>query len=174
MGPSNSLHASACYDEYHEIFDLNSILQYRPSATGGACRGRAPPNDCLCPPNENSAPPSNDCAPKKLTRSGLLKCKSRPKLVFATGIFVIFVDWHRISWHFGDEDLFFFGDHLFSAGKTARIPDFGRKISCNFSEDLFLWRSPVFGRKSRLNSRFRPENPLESLVFTLFIWSRLK
>ena len=39
-----------------------------------------------------------------------------------------------------------------------------------WDEDLFFfWRSPVFGRKNRLNSRFRPENPFESLVFTLFI-----
>ena len=55
----------------------------------------------VLPPNENYAPPSEDCAPKKLTGSGLLECKSRPKLVF-------FVDWHRISWHFWDEELFFF------------------------------------------------------------------
>ena len=113
------------------------------------------------------APPSEDCAPKKFPGSGLLECKSRPKLASATGIFVNFVDWNRISWHFWDEDLFFFeitcfrpekprkfpisagksltisvktfvffGDHLFSAGKTAWIPDFGRKTP------LILWSSP--------------------------------
>ena len=79
------------------------------------------------PPNENCAPPSEDCAPKKLTGSRLLECK----LVFATVSFVLFVDWHRISWHFWDEDL------------------------------LFFWRSLAFGRKNRLNSRFWPENSIE-------------
>ena len=82
------------------------------------------------------APQSEACAPKKLTGLGLLKCRLRPKLVFATGIFVIFLVWHRISWHFWDEDLFFFEDHLFSAGKTAWITDFDRKIPLN------LWSSP--------------------------------
>ena len=65
---------------------------YPGPAPRGAFRGRAPPNDCLCPPNENCAPPSEGCAPQKLTGLGLLECKSRPKLVFATGIFEIFVD----------------------------------------------------------------------------------
>ena len=45
------------------------------------------PNKNCAPPNENCAPPSEDIAPKKWTGSGLLKCKSRPKLVFASGIF---------------------------------------------------------------------------------------
>ena len=107
-------------------------------------------------PNENCDPPSDDCASKKVTGSGLLKCKSRPKLVFASCIFVILVDWLRISWYFGVEDLFFvlfleitsfrpenpsefqwrlvffFGDHLFSAGKTIWISNFGRKIPQHF------------------------------------------
>ena len=64
------------------------------------------------------APPSEDCAPKKLTGSGLPECKSRPKLVFATGIFVVFVDWHRISWHFWNENLFFFEITCFRPEKT--------------------------------------------------------
>ena len=42
----------------------------------------------------------------------------------------------------------------------------GRKISLNFGEDLFFffffffffWRTPDFGRKNRLNFRFRPKN----------------
>ena len=110
------------------------------------------------------APPSEDCAPKKLTGSGLLECKSRPKLVF-------FEDWHRISWRFWDKELFFFffWDHLFSAGKTAWISDFGRKIPCNFSEDVFFWRSPVFGQKTAWISDFGrkiPCNFSEDLFFS--------
>ena len=35
----------------------------------------------------------------------------------------------------------------------------GRKITSNFGEDFFLfWRPPDFGRKKRLNFRFRPKN----------------
>ena len=38
----------------------------------------------------------------------------------------------------------------------------GRKISLNSGEDLFFffffWRPPDFGRKKRLNFRFRPKN----------------
>ena len=152
---------------FHSSYISQSIqATYRPGATGGHT-GAVPPQLTACaPPNENCATQSEDCAPKKLTGSGLLERKSRSKLVF-------FVDWHQILWRFWDKDLFFFGEHLFLAGKTAWISDFGRKISCNFSEDLFFLRSPDFGRKNCLNFRFRPENPFDFLLLTLFIWSRL-
>ena len=105
-------------------FNVSENCEMRPNrkadpAPRGAYRGRAPHLTACAPPNENCAPPPNeDCAPKKLTGSGLLERKSRSKLVF-----------------FVDEDLFF-GDHLFSAGKTLWFCDFGKKIPCNFSEDL--------------------------------------
>ena len=62
--------------------------------------------------------------------------------------------WHRISWQLWDEDLFLFGDHLFSAGKTAWISDFGRKIPLNFSEDLFFLEITCFW----------PEKPFKFLI----------
>ena len=68
-----------------------------PAPRGGHTRAVPPQMTACAPPNENCAPPSEDCAPKKLTGSGLLECKLRPKVVFATRIFVIFVDCHRIS-----------------------------------------------------------------------------
>ena len=75
-----------------------------------------PPKWLLVPPtNENCAPPSEDCAPKKLTGSGLLECISRPEtpnLVFTASIFVIFVDSHRISLHFSDDEELFFWSYL--------------------------------------------------------------
>ena len=93
-------------------------------------RGRAPnSNECLCPPNENCAPPSEDCALKELTGSGLLECKSRPKLVFGTRIYVIFVDLHRILQNFWDEDRKIF---LMSAEKSLWF----------LVKTFFLWRSP--------------------------------
>ena len=118
-----------------------------------AFRGRAPSNDCLCPPNENCAPPSEDCAPKKLTGSGLLECKSRPetpKLVFTARIFVIFVDSHRISYNFWDEDLFFWSS-LKNLWKIARV----------------LRRQPEFVEIFELKTFFWGG-------FTLFVWSALE
>ena len=79
---------------------INSVECKSGPAPRGHSPAAPPPNDCLCPPNENCAPPSEDCARKKLTGSGLMECKSRPKtpkLVFTARIFVIFVDAHRIS-----------------------------------------------------------------------------
>ena len=83
---------------YYEPRTLNrTVPAYRTFQPGpaprGVFRGRAPPNDCFAPPQTKIVPtPCEDCAPKKLTGSGELECKSRAKLVFASGIFVIFVD----------------------------------------------------------------------------------
>ena len=46
---------------------------------------------------------------------------------------------------------------LVLAGKYVWICDFGQKKPSNFSQNLFFWKSPVFGRKKRLNVRFWPE-----------------
>ena len=63
-------------------------------------------------------------------------------------------------WILAKTFFFFFGDHLILGGKNVWIPDFGRKITLNFGEDLFFfffffffWRSPNFGRKKPLNFR---------------------
>ena len=108
---------------------------------GGAFRGRAPPPQMTscAPPNENCAPPSEDCAPMKLTGLGLLECKSRPKLVSATGIFVIFVDWRRTTWHFGIKTFFFWRSPVFGRKnrKTVWISDFSRKTPLNFWSSLW-------------------------------------
>ena len=61
-------------------------LQSGPAPRGGGHSGAVPPQMTAC------APPSEDCAPKKLRGKGLLEGKSRPRLVFASSIFVIFVD----------------------------------------------------------------------------------
>ena len=128
------------------IHHLTSMIQgSRPGATGGI-PGRAPPKWLLVPP-----PPSEDCATKNLTDSGLLECKSTPKLVF-------FVDWHRISWHFWDEDLFSEITHfrpekplefLISAEKSLanleKTFSFLLEITCFRPENfLQIWRRPFF------------------------------
>ena len=103
------------------VYDFNDVTSDPVPRRG--IPGTWPPNDFLCPPKRKLCPPSENCAPKKLTGLGLQECKSRPQLVFATGIFVIFVDWHRILWHIWDEDLFlsFFWDRLFSVEKSLWI-----------------------------------------------------
>ena len=52
--------------------------------------------------------------------------------------------------------------------------DFGRKISLNFGEDLFFfffWRPPDFGRKKRLNFRFRSKNQSQCRWRPFFFWT---
>ena len=54
----------------------------------------------------------------------------------------------------------------------------GRKITPNFGEDLFFWRPPNFGRKKRLNFRFRPKNHSQFwwrsfFFFFFFFWKSL-
>ena len=68
----------------------------RPGATGGHS-GAVPPNDCV----------ARTVPPKKLTGSGLLECKLRPKtpkFLFTAHMFVIFVNSHRISIYDLSED----------------------------------------------------------------------
>ena len=111
---------------------------------GGAYRGRAPPTDCLCPPKRKSCTPKRGLCPEEINRLGALERKSRPKLVF-------FVDLKlekplEIPISAGKSleisvktFFFFFGGHLFSAGKK------------------------------HLNFRFRPENPFEFSHYTLLL-----
>ena len=115
----------------------------------GGHKGAVPPIQKLCPPQARTVPRRN------LQARGYWSANRGPDWCF-------FLDWHRISWRFWDEGLFF-GDHLSSAGKSP----------AKSVKTFFLRRSPAFGRKNRLNFRFRPKNPIESLVFTLFILSRL-
>ena len=102
-----------------------------------------PPQLTACaPPNKNCAPPSEDCAPKKLTCSGLYWMWRSPVFGRKSCLNVWFRPENPLH--------FFFFLFPISAGNTAWISDFGWKIPCNCSEDLFFWRSPVFGRKNPL------------------------
>ena len=105
---------------FQKDLSISCLKQYnRHGATRGHF-GAVTPQTTACAPQMKIVPPpqSEDCTPKKLTCSGLLECKSRPKtpkLVFTAVefvskncFFVIFVDLHRISLKFWAEDLFFF------------------------------------------------------------------
>ena len=100
LGPACPIPATNMH--YEETLETTMANRWsiRPGATGGHS-GAVPPQMTAC------APPSEDCVPKKLTGSGLLECKSRPKttklvlivLEFASKncFIVVFVDSHRIS-----------------------------------------------------------------------------
>ena len=115
---------------------------------GGAFRSRAPHMTACAPPNESCAPPSEDCAPKKSTDSVLLECKPKPKtpkLVFTAlefvsknCIFVIFVNLHRISFKFWDEDLFY-GLHFRIHGKMQEFWVDNQNLWKFWDEDLFFF-----------------------------------
>ena len=162
------------------IHHLTSMIQgSRPGATGGI-PGRAPPKWLLVPP-----PPKRGLCHEEINRLGATGVQIEAQIGVFCGLtpdIMTFLGWRP-----------FFGDHPFSTGKTAWISNFGRKIPCKFGENLFFffgdhlfsagkslanlektffcfWRSPA---KNRLNFRFRPKNPFESLLLTLFIWSRL-
>ena len=112
------------FDHFFSNVVGNNCAGPAPQEGGGEFRGRTSPN-------ENCALLSEDCAPKKLTCSGLLECKSRsktPKLVFTAlefvsknCFFVIFVELHRTSLNFWDEDLFFVGLHFRVRGKSQEF-----------------------------------------------------
>ena len=55
---------------------------------------------------------------------------------------------------------FFFGEHLILGGKNLWISDFGRKITLNFSEDLFFFLGEhlILSGKNLWISDFRPKN----------------
>ena len=115
---------------------------------GGAYRGRAPPNDCLCPPSKNCAPPpSEDCAPKKLTGLGLLECKSRPNWCFL---------WTAIRFHdvFGINTCFFLEITCFRPKKTLKFPILaGKSLAILVKPYYYYFFGEITG--------FRPEKLLQ-------------
>ena len=134
----------------------------RPGATGGHTGAVLPPNDCLCLPNESCTPPSEDCAPKNLTGSGLLECKSRPKF------FVADTGFHDVL---EMKTFFFWRSPVFSWKKTLEFPiPAGKSLAVLVKTFFFFIGDHLFSaERKRLNFRFRPENPFESLLLTLFI-----
>ena len=112
-------------------------------APRGSIPGPCPPKWLLVPFKRKLCPPKRGLCPKEINRLGAAGVQIEAQI----GI---------CHWNFRN-----------FCGLT---PDFMTFLGW---KPFFFRKSPVFGRKNRFNSRFRPENPFESLVFTLFIWSRL-
>ena len=125
-------------------FGCNEALsQATNPAPRGAYRGRAPRTK-IVPPQARTVPRRN------LEARGYWSANRGPDWCFfgLTSDFKTFLGWRPFFFFWRSpvfsrkiprkigEDLFLFGDHLFSAGKTAWISDFGRKIPLN------LWSSP--------------------------------
>ena len=151
---SKVLHAcarSGTFSFWWILVLMKPFSQATDPAPRGKYRGRAPRTKIVAPP-----PKRGLCCPKEIYRLGATGVQIEAQIGVFFGLtsdFMTFLGWRP-----------FF----------LRSPVFGRKIPCKIGEDLFFFRrSPVFGQKNRLNFRFRPENPFESLVFTLFILSRL-
>ena len=49
---------------------INNIQHHQTRRHGGAYRGRAPPNDCLCPPKRKLCPPKQGLCPEEISRLG--------------------------------------------------------------------------------------------------------
>ena len=114
----------------------------------GAYRGRALPTDCLCPPKRKLCPPKRGLCPEEINRLGA----SGAQIEVQISVFV-----------YEDLFFFFFGDHLFSAGKTAWICDFGRKIpltfcfsSCLFHPDWDKFLVPLCRSRIHTNKPLVP------------------
>ena len=91
-------------------------LASKPTRRHGGHIGAMPlPKWLLVPPKRKLCPPKRGLCPEKINRLG------------ATGV-LIEAQIGGLHDIFGMKTFFFFGDHLFSAGKTAWISDFGRKI----------------------------------------------
>ena len=88
---------------------------------GGVFRGRAPQMTACAPPSENCASPSEDCAPKKLTGSGLLECKSRPKIGVYRPYFGYFCGLAPVYIKLLERRPFVFGLHLRIRGTSQEF-----------------------------------------------------
>ena len=106
---------------------------------GVAYRGRAPPNDCLCPPKRKLCPPKRGLCPEEINRLGATGVQIEVQIGVCHRYFCSFCGLTPDFMTFLGWRPFFFGDHLFSAGKTAWIPDFGRKIPLNLCSSPCLF-----------------------------------
>ena len=151
-----------------DMFDKRTFLtlhQARRHGGGAFRRCAPPPNDCLCLPKRKLWPSRDDCAPKKLSFSGLLECKSRPKtpklaftaleFVSKNCFFVIFEEFHWISIKFWDEDLSFFFFFLVFTSE-------------------FVKNRRNFETTTRICGNFGTKTFFLCLVFTFFVWSILE
>ena len=131
LSQTNFLITSLSATELRSIYCI--IYQSNP-APRGAYRGRAPPNDCLCPPKRKLCPPKRGLCPEEINRSGLLDCKSRPKLVFFLEITCVRPE------------------------KLLEFAISGEKFLAISVKTFFFLRSPVSGRKILLNLCFSPSS----------------
>ena len=134
--------------ETHTSFEVAAILHcrtgvgphfLRPGAPGGHTGAVPPPNDCLCPPKRKLSPPKRGLCPEEINRLGATGVQIEVQIgVYhryfrsfcgLTPDFMTFLGWRPL----------FFGDHPFSAGKIAWIPDFGRKIPLNLCSSPCLF-----------------------------------
>ena len=104
-----------------------------PAPRGGKPRP-CPPNWLLEPPKQKLCPPKRGLCPEEINRLMTSGAQIEVQISF-------FVDWHQILWRFWDEDLFFyFGEHVFLAGKTAwNLISAGKPLAISVKTFFFLF-----------------------------------
>ena len=130
--------------------------------------GTVPPQLTACAPQTKIVPPQARTVPRRnLQGQGFWSANRGPNYCFwwtdtrfndVFGMKTFFYFFLEIACFRPEKPLEF----AISAGKSLAI-----------SMKTFFWRSPVFGRKNRLNLRFLPENPFDFVLLTFFISSRL-
>ena len=152
----------------------------RPGATGGAYRGRAHPNDSLCPqkrklcpPKRKLCPPKRGLCPEEINRLGAPRVQIEAQIGVCHRYFRNFCGLTPDFMTFLGSRPLFFEITCFRSEKPLELPILaGKSLTISVKTfSSFFWRSPVFGRKNRLNSRVWPENPLQFQWRSfLFFW----
>ena len=131
-------------------------------------------------------PPKRGLCPEEINRLGASGVQIEAQISVCCGLtpaFVTFLGW-RPFFFFLEIIFFFFGDHLFSAVKTAWISDFGRKIPlnlcsspCSFHPDWDKFFVPPQNLFLPPQSRYPGAGPVKYLIFlscsTLFLCHKL-
>ena len=91
-----------------------------------------------CPSKRKLCPPKRGLCPEEMNRIGATGVQLEAQIGVCHPYFRNFCELTRDFIKFLGRRPFFFGNHLFSAGKTVWISDFCQKIPQNFSEDLFF------------------------------------
>ena len=142
------------------------IPGYQTRRHEGANRGRALPTNCLCPQTKIVPPPKRGLCPEEINRLVASGAQIEVQISVFWGLtpdFVTFLGWrpfffileNTCFWPEKPLEIlisagkplaisvktffFLFGDHLISAGKTAWISNFGRKIPLTFCSSPCLF-----------------------------------
>ena len=143
---------------YKLINQTKVVISCSGPAPQGDIPGPCPPKRLLVPHQTKIVPPQARTVPRRNYQArGHWSANRGPNWCLPAVFLWTDTRFHNI---FG-MNTFFFGGHLFSAGKTVWIFGFGRKIPLTFSEDVFFFGGHLFSAgKTVLISDFGRKIPL--------------